>query len=194
MNQSKRMSILSRYFLKRTNQHIGRVKDFCENIAEYFPIYQDDIIKRGQMHDKSKFIAPEYQPYLFITWEYKCKGENKPFTISEEMRGKMRQASYTHCQKNPHHPEFWDKSLTVNPISEKDRDKPSGIIVDATSMDDLSLMEMVADWSSMSVEYDESSGPYKWADNNINKRWKFNTQQSELIYEIIECLWGKRDK
>ena len=31
--------------------------------------------------------------------------------------------------------------------------------------------------------------PQNWADKNVNIRWKFNDNQKELIYKLIEDIW-----
>jgi len=76
-----------------------------------------------------------------------------------------------------------------NLINKNDRDEPPAEMVDATKMPDLDLAEMVADFCAMSEE--KGNTPQSWADRNVNKRWKFTDQQSDLIYEIMNKVWDK---
>ena len=69
------------------------------------------------------------------------------------------------------------------------RDKPPEEMIDATKMPDLDIAEMVADWCAVSEE--RGNTPKSWADKNVNVRWKFTDEQSDLIYEIIDAVWGK---
>jgi len=48
---------------------------------------------------------------------------------------------------------------------------------------------MVADWLAVSDE--RKTNPYKWAEQNIGTRWKFNKDQIELIYDLINKLYIK---
>lgn len=167
------------FFLERTNKHIERVKrnaDFIENsFLELVGLRQ-----QTKVHDASKFEEPEVGPYIEITWNYKIGAQ-----ADNDLSDALTQASEHHVNSNKHHPEYWDNddSPTINP---DDRDKPLRLI-DGTSMDVISLAEMVCDWQSMSQEYNEKSCR-KWADDNINVRWQFTDDQVELIYKIIETF------
>ena len=172
------------WFDKRTNKHIERVQKYCKKIEEYDDRF-NGLVGQAEDHDKSKFEDPEIDPYVYITWQYKCKEDGTEFEVPEGMDDKMNVATNHHCITNKHHPEFYC-GKKVGVINRKDRDKPKELI-DATKMPELDIAEMVADWLSMSEE--KNSSPKDWADKNVNIRWKFTDEQKELIYELIRNVW-----
>ena len=174
------------WFDERTNKHIKLVQDYCKKIDEAFPGRFPNLVERGKEHDKSKFGNPEYDPYIWTTWRYKCKEDGKKFDPPEGMEDKMNEATEHHIKNNRHHPEFHcDKE--ENLINEDNRDKPPEDAIDATKMEDEDIAEMCADWCSTSEE--RGNSPRNWADKNIGPRWKFDDDQKELIYEIIDAVW-----
>jgi hypothetical protein len=176
------------FFKERTNRHIALVGKYCKKIADYDKNRFGELIERAKVHDSSKFEEPEKDPYIYITWQYKCKDEGKEFDISEDMKEKMSLATEKHIKNklNTHHPEAsCDKEVAL--INRENRDLPPKQIVDATKMTDLDIGEMCADWFSMSEE--KKSNPKDWADKNVNIRWKFTDKQKDLIYELIEEIW-----
>jgi len=187
--KGRAMDAMEKFFIERTRKHIGRVQDFVESACEFYPALADDLRERGRVHDSSKFMIPERKYYIILTWMYKSGQVGKEFKISDSDRKHMNDITFHHCKNNPHHPEAWDKNLTKNPINPNVREKRD-IIANATAMDDLSILEMVCDWSAMSVENGEKSGPRKWADDSIAGRWKFSKHQQGLIYESIDLLWS----
>jgi hypothetical protein len=173
------------FFKKRTNLHIDLVRKYCQKISDYDKERFGELVERGKVHDDSKFKDPEKEPYIYITWQYKCKDDGEKFEISEDMKEKMNAATNHHVCKNKHHPEFYCGEK-IGLINREDRDEPRKLI-DATNMPDLSLAEMVADWCAMSEE--KKSNPKDWADKNVNIRWKFTDEQKDLIYELIDEVW-----
>jgi len=181
---------MEEFFATRTNNHISLVKKYLDLCSKRYTNLADILKLRAKEHDLSKFSAPEYEPYVHLTWKYKCRNEGVPFSFSEKEEMAMHAATFHHVKNNLHHPECWDHSLFVNPISFEDRDKPSGIVVNGTGMREASLIEMVCDWSAMSEEHGEN-GPKTWADTNIGVRWNFSKKQKELIYSTIDFLWNR---
>ena len=179
------MEEMQKFFEKRTNKHIELVRKYCKKIYDTDNERFEGLIERGQRHDQSKFSDPEIGPYLWITWQYKCKDEGKELDLPEGMSEKMSKATEHHVKKNRHHPEFHSKKK-VDFSKREDRDKPPKTIVDASSMEDLDIAEMVADWCAMSEE--KSGNPKQWADKNVNIRWKFTDKQKDLIYELIKVF------
>ncbi len=175
------------FYDKRTNKHIDRVRKYCKKIDELGLEEFSGIIDRGKEHDKSKLTNPEKDPYVYITWEYKCKDEGKTCNFPKELRDKMNDATKHHVSYNAHHPEYHDKSKGDEFINREDRDAIPSKMVDATKMSDLDVAEMVADWCAMSEE--KGGNPEDWAKKNINKRWKFTKEQEELIYDLIDYAW-----
>lgn len=172
------------HFDERTNEHIKRVQKYAYRLTKEFSEVAT-LNNTIEHHDNSKFYEPEYTPYLFVSWSYKCKAKGIPFEVSYDIKSKMHQATTHHVLTNSHHPEFWSEDR--DPINKDDRDSAAKLI-DATRMPDYALAEMVADWSAMAEEY-KNPGPYKWAEDNINVRWKFTDKQIELIYKYIDFLW-----
>ena len=186
--RSKEMNEMERFFLERTKKHIGRVKDFIEIVSEFYPASAAKLRGRGMMHDQSKYYIPERKPYILLTWKYKMKKEGVDIEISDKDSERIREATFHHVKNNAHHPEYHDQTLKSNPINKGNREKRDKM-ADATAMDDLSITEMVCDWSAMSKENGEDS-PRKWADESIKSRWKFSPKQQDFIYEIIDLLWS----
>lgn len=174
------------FFNKRTNNHIELVRKYCKKIEEYNNDKFSGLIESGKIHDQSKLENPEKEPYIWITWQYKCKDNGEKFEIPENIKEKMSKATEHHVKNNKHHPESHQEK-EVNLINREDRDKPPKEMVDATKMTDLDIGEMVADWLAMSDE--KKTNPNDWAKKNINIRWKFTKEQESLIYELIENIY-----
>jgi len=175
------------WFDKRTEKHIKLVQKYCKKLAEYDEDRFGELIERGKVHDQSKFKDPEVEPYIYVSWQYKCKDDGVDFDAPEGMDEKMNEATTFHVLHNKHHPEF-HAGEDSEVINKEDRDNPvRDKVIDATEMPELDLGEMVADWCSVSEE--RGNTPKTWAKKNINKRWKFNKKQEDLIYELIDVVW-----
>ena len=175
------------WFEKRTNKHIDLVRKYCKKIADYDNERFEGIIERGEIHDDSKFDSPEYEPYVYVSWKYKCEDDGKEFEAPEGMEDKMHEATEHHVnnKNNKHHPE--SHSSQKGTINKNDRDQPPKIAIDASKMSDLDVAEMCADWMAMSEE--RGGTPKKWADDNVGKRWKFTPEHEDLIYELIKEIF-----
>ena len=176
------------FFKERTNRHINLVGKYCKKIADYDKERFGELLERAKIHDDSKFEDPEKEPYIYITWQYRCKDKGEKFDIPEEMKDRMNRATEHHVKNilNTHHPEAsCDKEVDL--INRENRDAKPKEIIDATKMTDLDIGEMCADWCGMSAE--KKSNPKDWADKNVNIRWKFTDKQKDLIYELIEEVW-----
>ena len=178
------------WFNKRTKNHIELVKKYCERIKEYGDGEFDELIERGKVHDNSKFEDPENKPYIYLTWNYKCKADGKKFEYPEGMEDRTIEATEHHIKNknNSHHPECHCNKKT-NLINKENRDKVPEEMIDATKMKDMDLAEMCADWCAVSEE--RKTYPEDWANKNINKRWKFTKYQEALIYELLGAIWGE---
>lgn len=98
------------------------------------PIIQE-LIKRAETHDNSKFSEEEFRGLLSVLDEVRAH----PFGTPEydEMRKKHEKLFYTHYKKNRHHPEF----------------HPNGI----EDMDLVDLLELVVDWKAASLRNENPS-------------------------------------
>ena len=175
------------WFEKRTNNHIKLVQKYCKKIYDYDKEKFDGLVERGEVHDASKLESPEKEPYVYISWSYKCKDDGVEYKPPADIKEKMNKATEHHVKHNRHHPEFHsDKEVEL--INREDRDKLPAEMIDATKMTDLDIAEMVADWLGMSEE--KGTNPRDWADKNVNVRWKFTPEQKDLIYKLIDEVWG----
>lgn len=163
-------------FITRTKQHIYRVVKFADKLKL-------DVLD----HDQSKFDEPEMTPYILINWRYKLKDEGVDLQFPPEIDNQLNQATLHHIKFNKHHPEYWDKEVTMKNLNQKDRDAVPEKMVDATQMPRRAIQEMCCDWCAMSEERNNS--PYEWADKVIGTRFKFTPHQIFLIYSTLDSLW-----
>jgi len=89
---SKESKEMIEWFKIRTNKHIELVQKYCNLIVKYFPEFSD-LREKCKAHDASKFENPEYIPYIFTTWKYKCQEDKKPFKCSKKMQKEMNEVS-----------------------------------------------------------------------------------------------------
>ena len=171
------------YFHNRLEQHITDVIIGWNKYWDEIGCEYDEL----EGHDFSKLQEPETLPYLYISWKYKCKMEGIDYDIPLDMVDRCNEATWHHVKHNKHHPEYWDTNLIDNSINEKDRDKPSGTLVDATRMDEFAIVEMCCDWCAVSKEH--GSSPYNWAKANIGYRWEFTEEQERFIYFVLDIVW-----
>lgn len=188
--EEKKNKDMEKFFIERTKNHIALVQKYCKRIEEYGDGEFDGLIERGIIHDQSKFQEPEKTPYIYLTWNYKCKIDGEKYEYPEGIEEKTVFATEHHIKNknNSHHPEYHcDKKNNL--INKDNRDKPPEEMIDATKMKDIDIAEMCADW--MAVSEERGTDPEDWANKNINKRWKFTKHQEALIYELIESSWGE---
>jgi len=174
------------FFDKRTANHIGLVQKYCQKIDALKMDGLEDLIKKAEVHDASKLKEPEKTPYVYVTWDYKCKDDGTDFSPPSNIKDEMSKATKHHVKNNAHHPEFHSPK-EVGLINREDRDKAPDEMVDATKMDKLSIAEMVADFCAMSKE--KGNTPKEWVDKNVGVRWEFTDEQKKLIYELIDEVW-----
>lgn len=176
------------FFDKRTRKHIDLVKKYAQKIADINPDLSG-VVEQASTHDDSKYEEPEHTPYLYITWDYKCKDEGKDFQIPDGI--KDNDATLHHIKHNRHHPEFHDEGSGESSLNRNNRDEAPERATDAFKMTDIDIAEMVADWCAMSEE--KGNSPQSWADKNVNKRWNFNDKQVDLIYKLMDDIWEIND-
>jgi len=181
------------HYIKRTLEHINRVRRNLEYLTKYFDLNDDqkfELLDIAKDHDQTKFQYPEKDLYSILSWKYHIEeDEYKKLNIPEWLQAEMTKITEHHVKQNAHHPEYHDNSLISGFLDPQDRDEVDDeVIVDATSMPKLNLLEMVCDWTAISQEMDKTSDSTDWANNNVNKRWKFNESQTKLIYDVINTL------
>jgi hypothetical protein len=176
------------FFFERTNSHIEKVKYYGQ-LVNRLPINDISHFNHNiRIHDRSKFEYPEYKPYIILTWQKHLQQEGVNFKLSTEIKHDIILATEHHTKSNEHHPEYWTEEIE-NLINKNDRDGIPSKIINATKMPEYAIAEMVCDWMAMSEELNDD--PYKWCEKVINKRWKFNQSQINLIFEILDSVWNK---
>jgi hypothetical protein len=175
------------FFIKRTNQHVGRVQANAKILEDTVPELKG-LVEQTSKHDDTKYKEPELIPYIYLTWKYKKQAEGGEYTPPSGMGERIRAATEHHILSNKHHPEYWDDNYDSSMLNSKDRDSVPVAMVDGTKMDDISIAEQCADWCAMSIEKDGSNSAHGWAKMNINKRWKFTEDQVKLIYNCLDTL------
>lgn len=187
MNLTKEMTD---HFKYRTGFHLWCVRKWSDRIAALNDPRIDRFLldQERDAHDEMKWVEPEYEPYVLISWGYKCKRDGVVFDLPLDMKERTHQATFHHIKNHKHHPEFWDSNVSIDSLNKDDRDSPTeGKLVDGTRMPLTYVAAMVADWMAMSEEL--GGHPEKWAHQNINVRWRFDYMQKELIYGLIERVW-----
>jgi len=179
------------HYENRTQDHITCVRNCINHLMDKNPNLES-LRSRVSLHDLSKWKEPEYTPYIWLTWRYKCKDDGIELELPDGMDEKIQRATWHHITTNPHHPEYWDQDAEFeDSLNKRDRDKPPEKPIDATKMDDISLAEMVCDWNAMGLERGNTSK--EWADKNVNVRWLFTDDQVEKIYKWIGDLVDKTE-
>lgn len=114
-----------------THQHIARVRELLSEFAI-------EMIKRGNVHDKSKFLSVEIEP-LQAMQDVIDKDGHAPFGSDEykrrtDMLGPMIEH---HRANNSHHPEYYKNGVA--------------------GMDLFDVVEMFFDWKAASERGEESA-------------------------------------
>ena len=157
---------LEKKFLDRTYNHIDRVNNNIISISDKLSSPIVDIFRRGRSHDATKLTSDEFWPYVWLTEQHRRKDNGEPeLELSKEMQEKINKATEHHILNNRHHPEY--------------NNSPD-------DMNELDIAEMVSDWAAMSQELNSSLK--EWADKNVNKSWKWNKENTELIWNLINMF------
>jgi hypothetical protein len=181
-------------FLINTKQHITRVNTIASFVgtSHYYPY-----------HDNDKFDSPFY---CLVPYQSKNKSRNQykldDLTLEDvakndesvdELDGLIGQATWKHILSKPHHPECWDKSLSLD--MKFDRANPRGNI-DATKMTMDAMTEYVCDCMSMSIQIDKDpKAIFQWFDKYISTgkgvRWIMTKEQIDFIYSLADSIIKK---
>ena len=147
------------------------------SLSEEFEKFKTELIKRGENHDKSKFLDPEREPYVYINWKHHLKKDfQKKYEYPDNVD--ISGAIATHYHLNSHHPGHYLKK--GSDTKEKTKQLEKMTIID--------LMEMVADWMAVNQEY--KTNCKEFAENNIgdDKKWPFSKEQKTKIFTLIDLL------
>jgi hypothetical protein len=175
------------WYAKRTNMHIKLVQKYLRKILDLnLPEIDGNLLLVEMDHDIGKWVEPEYEPYVHITWRYHQERLGKEYKVPEGIEEKMQEATFHHIKHHRHHPEYWDDNVEISCLNTQDRDKPSENMVDATSMPLTYIGSLMADWLAMSEE--KNTDVNDWIKNNVNVRWSFTPEQVELMKRIAQSV------
>jgi len=173
------------WFKTRTDKHIQGVQKYCDKIEALDPQRFKGLRARGRVHDRSKYGEVEHDPYVHLTWRYRCRDRGDDYELPSGTQERVRRATEHHVRSNRHHPEYGCSDAEA--INRKNRDKPGAKVIDATHMTDLDVAEMCADWCAVSEE--KGNSPVQWADDNVGKRWRFTPRHKTLIYQLVSDVF-----
>ncbi len=182
------------FFYTRMLKHLARVYmyvvylvEFHSDVLEEHGVNILQLLKNTVEHDRSKFGEPQLSAYIELVNHYyrKAGGSVKDYPLNKVL---STNATIHHIISEPHHPEYWDRGFVTDKgkFNINDRDGLPTKPVDGTSMPLECVVEMVCDWEATADEKCDSVR--EWADNAVNKRWRFTEEQTKLIYSIIEIF------
>lgn len=160
------------FFQRRTNAHIELVRR-CLAVMAACTDHAEELKRRADVHDASKFGPEECVPYVWLTEFHRCRRLGESFSYPVGMEERVREAIAHHVTTNRHHPEFHD---------------------DPNNMTDVDLIEMVCDWAAMSQEFGQDGGSARgWADKTIGNRVRLNDDRKQFLYSMIDLLDSNLD-
>ncbi|ADG69036.1 conserved hypothetical protein [Planctopirus limnophila DSM 3776] len=155
------------FYERRTQEHIDRVRR-CLNVMASLTEYAAELIERARIHDASKYGTEERIPYIWLTEFHRCRRIGEPFSYPDGMEERVRSAIHHHVTTNRHHPDFH---------------------TDPNDMTDVDLIEMVCDWTAMSLEFGEDKGSARgWADKTIGNHLYLSESKRQFVYAMIDLL------
>ena len=155
------------FFERRTREHIEHVRH-CLSLLAAESEFAEELGARAESHDASKFSDAERIPYIWLTEFHRCRQNEIEFQYPEGMEEKVRQAIVHHVTSNRHHVEFHS---------------------DPNQMTDVDVIEMVCDWTAMSIEFGQDNGSaIGWAKKTVGRRIKFDKLRTDLIFQSIQRL------
>ena len=160
-----------KWFFERTQDHIGRVANNMLRVADHFDLDKQKLVQLGKEHDASKYSIEEFIPYVFLSWDYKMKQDNKEYTLPEGMQKEIDRATLHHIRNNRHHPEHFKNGIN-----------------DMTLID---ILEMLCDWKAATLRH-ENGDILKSI--KINKdRFGLSDQLVSIFKNTVDSLnWERR--
>ena len=137
--------------------------DHKKRVAHFMQLVADELFERATIHDNSKFLSEEFEPYDAAFPEFK-----KYAFGSEEMKAvyeSIKPALQHHFQANRHHPEHFEHG-----------------IVDMNLID---VIEMACDWLAASSR--SKTGISKGLEINKTK-FGIGDQLFEIIQNTVNSL------
>jgi hypothetical protein len=116
-------------------KYLQEIRSHVRNVQLFLQTFSDQLVRRGILHDNSKFYEPELTGFSDNI-------DNVPNLVYESDEYKkrwleMKDVIDEHHRNNRHHPEHWPKG------------------VDDMSL--LDIIEMLVDWKASSMRYKDGS-------------------------------------
>ncbi|MBR3163091.1 MAG: hypothetical protein IKF17_03210 [Clostridia bacterium] len=151
--------------LMDTMLHKDLVLASCWKMANYYIRSGEidkaiEIIKRGWLHDNSKFGEDELTALAEID-DNRMSMRDASKSLPPEMKAFLK----IHYEHNTHHPEHWD---------------------DVAQMPEMDVVEMCCDWHARSVQY--GTNLIEFVNTRQANRFNFPQKMFEKILEICNIL------
>lgn len=151
---------------------------------QQFNEFKNKLIERGEKHDLSKFSDPEKIAYIYINWKHHSeKTLNIDYPCPVTIKQKVNEAIQHHFQNNSHHSDFF--CYKPDNTRENNKEKIKALL---KNMNDLDLLEMVADWMAVSQEYQTSCTDYAVKTIGDDKAKPFSEEQKIKIFKWISLF------
>lgn len=182
-----RMEKHRKYVLNNIKTLLAHKKSLMETLdlsEDQFNDFSSQLIQRGKQHDLSKYSEPEKIAYIYLNWKFdQEKTYSKKYQYPEGMEEIVKKAIQHHYQHNSHHSEFYCYKEDGTREDDKKRIK-----VLLKNMNDVDLLEMVADWMAISQEYKTKCTDYAIATIGDDKAKPFTEEQKIKIFKWINLF------
>lgn len=159
-------------------------KDLKQILAlseQQFDEFKHQLIERGKQHDLSKYSEPEKTAYIYLNWKFdQEKTHKKKYDYPAGIQEKVNEAIQHHYRNNSHHSEYF--CFKADSTKETDEER---IKVLLKNMNNLDLLEMVADWMAVSQEYGTKCADYAKTTIGDDKAKPFSEEQQIIIFKCI---------
>ena len=119
-----------------------------------------ELLKRGTVHDNSKFNNGEFENLAKILKSREC------FINAEaQLSPEEKKAIEAHWKRNKHHPEYYE---------------------DSSEMSELDMIEMVCDWFARSLQYGTKFIPF--VRERQRNRFHFEENQFKFILKYCKLM------
>ena len=143
-----------------TSQHIGRVRDLLNLCC-------CELLKRGELHDKSKLESPEVE--LFTEFTPKLASSTYGSEEYNTFLVEMDTALQHHYANNRHHPNHFKNGVD--------------------DMNLIDILEMICDWKAASERHND--GNIRKSIEVNAKRFGLSEQLTKLLENTADLLFSK---
>lgn len=168
------------------SEHVKKVSKYCNMFAE-------EMIKRGRVHDSSKFFPPEKE--IFDEYTPKLKDLEYGSDEYKICLTNMQVALDHHYENNDHHPEYFN-------LRYKSRDgKGTPVYEGLSGMNLFQLSEMFCDWFAAGQRHDDGKSLNEKIMNSIcinQERFGYSDELKSILIntanEYINKLERNKDE